>query len=163
TMPLVASAYYACDSLSAFFTGWITDRISGHSQTRIRKYSMAIGSISATICLIGCAQSSSRDYLIWFMALGLSSGASGWGPLTFSQTFAGPQLAGKWAGLQNGFANFAGIFSPMITGFLFQWTGHFTAPLAAAAFVALCGAIAWSSVIDPSQDAENQSIPRNIE
>ena len=155
-MPLIASAYYTCDSLSAFSTGWITDRLArpGGSQTRVRKLSMAIGSISAAICLIGCAQAGPRTYLIWFMALGLCSGASGWGPLTFSQTFAGPQSAGKWAGLQNGFANFAGIFSPMVTGLLVHRTGSFTAPLAIAASVALMGAIAWSSVISPGSRSE---------
>ncbi len=164
TMPLVASAYYACDSLSALSTGWITDQLtrSGRSQTQVRKFSMAFGSVSAAICLVGCAFATPNNYLAWFMALGLSSGMSGWGPLTFSQTLAGPSAAGKWAGLQNGFANFAGIFSPMITGFLVHWTGRFTSPLAVAAFVALCGAIAWSSIIGPSQTAENQSIPRNL-
>jgi len=164
TMPLVASAYYACDSLSAFSTGWITDRLagSGRSQTRVRKLSMAIGSISAAACLIGCAQAGPRTYPIWFMALGLCSGASGWGPLTFSQTFAGPQSAAKWAGLQNGFANFAGIFSPMVTGFLVHRTGSFTAPLAIAAFVALLGAIAWSSVRGPAQATEAQFTARTL-
>ena len=164
-MPLVASAYYACDALAAFSTGWITDFLvrSGPSQTRVRKLSMTVGGVSAAICLVGCALATSHTYLIWFIALGISSGASGWGPLTFAQTFAGPHSAGKWTGLQNGFANFAGIFSPMITGFLVHWTGRFTSPLAIAACVALLGAFAWSSVADPPQTAGGQVASSKLE
>jgi len=33
----------------------------------------------------------------------------------FAQTLAGPESAGRWMGLQNGFANFAGIVSPADT------------------------------------------------
>ena len=150
-MPLVASAYYACDAIGALSTGWTTDLLTrpGRSQTRVRKFSMAIGGVSAAICLVGCAFAGPRSYLIWLMMLGFSSGMSGWGPLAFAQTFAGPRAAGKWGALQNGFANFAGIFSPMITGFLVQWTGGFTAPLALAASVALLGAFSWRSLTPP--------------
>lgn len=163
-MPLVGSAYYACDAFAALSTGLITDFLvrSGHSLTRVRKFSMALGSVLAAFMLIGCAFAGPRNYLFWLMALGLSSGISGWGVLCFAQSLAGPLAAGKWAGLQNGFANFAGILSPMITGFLVHWTGRFTAPLGLAAGVALIGAFSWCSIVGPAPQAEEQFAPRNI-
>ncbi|HJZ65238.1 MAG TPA: MFS transporter [Candidatus Acidoferrum sp.] len=151
-MTFVAAAFYACDSLGALSTGWITDLLvrSGRSQPRVRKFSMAFGGVLAAIMLVGCALAGPRTYFYWLIALGLSSGTNGWGPLAFAQTFAGSGAAGKWTGLQNGFANFSGMFSPMITGFLVQWTGRFAAPLGLAAFVAILGALSWISVADSS-------------
>jgi len=151
-MTFVAAAFYACDSLGALSTGWITDILvrSGYSQPRVRKFSMALGGVLAAIMLVGSAFAGPHTYFYWLIALGLSTGTNGWGPLTFAQTFAGPRVAGKWAGLQNGFANFSGMFSPMITGFLAQWTGRFAAPLGMAALVAIIGALSWTSVAESS-------------
>src|SRR5262249_23196229 len=134
-------------SAGALSTGCLTDLLArtDHSRLRLRKFSMAFGSVLAAMMLVGCAFAGQNTYFYWLVAMGLSTGMSGWGVLSFSQTFAGPQLAGKWGGLQNGFANFAGIFSPMITGFLVQWTGHFAAPLGVAALMAIFGALSWSS------------------
>ena len=151
-MTFVAATFYACDSLGALSTGCITDILvrSGHSQPRVRKFSMALGGVLAAIMLVGCALAGPRTYFYWLIALGLSTGTNGWGPLAFAQTFAGPRVAGKWAGLQNGFANFSGMFSPLITGFLVQWTGRFSAPLVVAALIAIIGALSWTSVAESS-------------
>jgi sugar phosphate permease len=155
-MPLVASAYFASDAVAALSTGWITDFLvrSGRRPTQVRKFSMAIGGVSAAVSLVGCALAGPHTYLAWLVSLGVSSGVSGWGPLTFAQTLAGPRAAGKWTGLQNGLANFAGVFSPMITGFLVGWTGRFTSPLALSACVALFGAFAWAALPGPSSQTE---------
>src|SRR5215475_11991671 len=157
-MTFVAAAFYACDSLGALSTGWITDLLvrSGRSQPRVRKFSMAFGGVLAAIMLVGSAFAGPHTYFYWLIALGFSTGTNGWGPLAFAQTFAGPRAAGKWAGLQNGFANFSGIFSPMITGFLVQWTGRFAAPLGVAAFMAVIGALSWSS----ARVSTDEVIPR---
>jgi MFS family permease len=157
-MPIVAATYYACDSLGAFSMGCLTDILAstGRSKLRVRKLSMAFGSVISAVMLVGCAFAGPNTYFYWLVAMGLSVGASGWGVLSLSQTFAGPQLAGKWGGLQNGFANFSGIFSPMITGFLVQWTGRFTAPLGVAAFMAILGTLSWTFASETS----SLSVPR---
>jgi MFS family permease len=56
---------------------------------------------------------------------------------------AGPDATGKWTGLQNGFANLAGVVAPAITGFLVDRTGNFLAPLAIAAAVLVAGGLSW--------------------
>jgi sugar phosphate permease len=59
------------------------------------------------------------------------------------QTLAGPRLAGRWVGMQNCVANFAGIIAPVLTGFLVQRTGHFSAALMVAAAFAALGVVGW--------------------
>jgi len=61
----------------------------------------------------------------------------------FAQTLAGPESAGKWMGLQNGFANSAGIVSPALAGFLLDRTGDFTAAFMITATMMLGGGFAW--------------------
>jgi MFS transporter, ACS family, D-galactonate transporter len=72
---------------------------------------------------------------------------TGSGVFAFTQTLAGPQAAGRWAGLQNGFANFAGVVAPALTGFVVDRTRSFTAPLAITAAVLMLGGVAWIFVV----------------
>ena len=62
---------------------------------------------------------------------------------TFSQTLAGPHAVGRWTGLQNGFANLAGVVGPALTGFIVDWTGHFQVALVITAGVSLLSGISW--------------------
>jgi MFS transporter, ACS family, D-galactonate transporter len=54
---------------------------------------------------------------------------------------------GRWTGLQNGFANFAGVIGPALTGFLVDKTGHFATALAISAAVCVAGGFAWVLVV----------------
>jgi len=56
---------------------------------------------------------------------------------------AGPQAAGRWTGLQNGFANLAGVVAPALTGFAVERTGSFVAPMVITTAVLMVGAMAW--------------------
>lgn len=85
----------------------------------------------------------SHWYLACLLAIGVGEGAAGSGPFAFSQTLAGPHAAGKWSGLQSGFANVAGIVAPALTGFLLDRTGNFLAPLAVTAAVSVAGGLSW--------------------
>jgi MFS family permease len=67
----------------------------------------------------------------------------------FGQTLAGPAGVGRWIGLQNGFANFAGVIGPALTGFLVDRTGHFAAALVIAAVICVGGGFAWVLVVGP--------------
>ena len=69
------------------------------------------------------------------------------GIFAFSQTLAGPEAAGRWTGLQNGFANLAGVVAPALTGFAVDRTGSFVAPMAITTVVLIVGAIAWVFVV----------------
>jgi ACS family hexuronate transporter-like MFS transporter len=67
----------------------------------------------------------------------------------FGQTLAGPLGVGRWIGLQNGFANFAGIIGPALTGFLVDRTGHFAVALVISAVICVAGGFAWIFAVGP--------------
>jgi len=148
-MAKTAGAYYLFDAASALATGWFADFFirRGRSVTIVRKSAMALGHTILAIGLGGCALAGPHTYLAWLMLVGLGMGMSGAGIFAFCQTLAGPQAAGRWAGLQNGLANVAGIVSPAVAGFLADRTGHFTTALVITALISLIGAFAWALVV----------------
>lgn len=148
-MVKIASAYYLVEAFSAIATGWLSDSFirAGHSPTLVRKSAMAIGHMIAAAALMGCALAASQAYLISLIAVAIGSGTAGAGPFAFSQTLAGPQAVGKWTGLQNGFANLAGVVAPTLTGYLVDRTGSFLAPLTIAVVILIVGGLSWLFVV----------------
>jgi MFS transporter, ACS family, D-galactonate transporter len=126
-------------------TGWLSDFFirRGHSPTLVRKSAMVIGHTIAAIAVAGCALSNPQWYPVCLVATGVGCGAVGAGPLAFSQTLAGPHGAGKWTGLQNGFANVAGVVAPALTGFLVERTGELPGPTRDHC----CGIGGWRSLV----------------
>lgn len=149
SMAVVAAVCYGVDAISAVSTGWLQDFAitKGNSPTLVRKSAMVIGFSMAAVGLLGCALASATSYLPWLLAAGFGCGMTGPGLYTFPQTLAGPAAVGKWYGWQNGFANFAGITGPALTGFVLQHTGKFFAPFAITAAVCIGGALAWVLIV----------------
>jgi len=149
TMSLVAGLYYAVDGVSAISTGWLQDLWirKGQTPTVARKAAMAIGFSLAAVAIIGCALAGQGSYLPWLLAAGWGCGMTGPGLYTFPQRLAGPEAVGKWYGWQNGFANFAGVIGPALTGFVLQHTGSFLAPFAITAGVCVVGVVAWVWIV----------------
>ena len=145
TMSKVASLYFAVDAIFCLTTGAVADHFirRGHSPTRVRKTAMALGHVTAAIALTGLAFAGSDHYLGWLFAVAAGSGMSSAGVFAFAQTLAGPETAGRWAALQNGFANFAGVLGATLTGFIVDKTAHFTGAFEIAAAIMLLGGIAW--------------------
>ncbi len=143
-MALVAGLCYGVDALSSISTGWLQDFaiLSGYTPTLVRKSAMVIGFSMAAVGLLGCALAAD-SYIPWLLAAGFGCGMTGPGLYTFPQTLAGSAAVGKWYGWQNGFANFAGITGPALTGFVLQHTGKFFAPFAITAAICVGGSLAW--------------------
>jgi ACS family D-galactonate transporter-like MFS transporter len=150
-MSKVAAAYYVAEAFAALATGWVTDACvrRGGSPTLVRKSAMAIGHVIAAFGLMACAFAGPHTYLFTLFAIALGSGMFGSGIFACAQILAGPRTAGRWVGLQNGFANFAGVIGPALTGFVVEWTGRFTVALAVTAFVSLLGALSWTFFVGP--------------
>lgn len=149
SMAAVAGLCYGVDALSAISTGWLQDFaiLRGYTPTLVRKSAMVIGFSMAAIGLLGCSLAGANSYVPWLLAAGFGCGMTGPGLYTFPQTLAGPGAVGKWYGWQNGFANFAGITGPALTGFVLQRTGKFFAPFAITAAICVAGALAWVFVV----------------
>lgn len=163
TMAKTASVYYLVDAASAIVTGWISDFWirRGGTPTVVRKSAMAIGHAIAAIAMGGCAMAGPLAYLPWLMAAGVGSGMTGQ-VLAFPQTLAGPQGVGRWTGLQNGFANVAGIVGPALTGFVVDRTGSFLAPFAITAAVLVAGGLAWVFVVGRVEQVDWTSERRGL-
>lgn len=140
-----AALYYTVDAAAALATGWVTDYWirRGSAAGMIRKLAMALGWTMAAIGFLGCSFAGPHSYLAWLIVTGVGCGIGNSGIWAFSQTLAGPQAAGRWVGLQNGFANFAGVVGPALTGFIVDWTGHFRAALLITAGVCLLSGFSW--------------------
>jgi ACS family D-galactonate transporter-like MFS transporter len=159
SMSKIASAYYAIDALSAISTGLFSDFFirRGYTATLVRKAAMAIGHTIAGIALAGCALVNSHWYLLCLAAVGIGCGTAKAGTFAFSQTLAGAHATGKWTGLQNGFANLAGVVAPALTGFLVDRTGNFLAPLAITAAVLVAGGLSWVFGVGPIEQVRWES------
>jgi ACS family D-galactonate transporter-like MFS transporter len=159
-MAWTAGMLYAIDSTAAIIAGWIADRFirRGVGACSARKWPMIVGLLIGAVSLVGCAAAGPKTWLVCLAGAAIGCGASSSGVYAVPQTLAGPRMAGRWVGMQNCVANFAGIIAPALTGYLVQRTGHFSSALTFAAVVAALGALAWifgvrsSDEPDPMRD-----------
>jgi MFS family permease len=144
-MSRVAALYYLTDATSAFVSGWFSDlwMRRGGGTTMVRKTVAGVGCALSAVSLACLSVATPETYLYCLIATGVGAGLATPGAFAFGQTLAGTDGVGRWTGLQNGFANLSGIIGPALTGFLVDKTGHFGAPVAIAAGMAVAGGIAW--------------------
>jgi len=145
SMAWTAGMIYAIDSAAAVLTGRVADLWirRGASACSARKWPMVGGLLLAVVALLGCAAAGPKTWLALLAAAAVGCGTASSGIYAVPQTLAGPQLAGRWVGMQNCVANFAGIVAPVLTGFLVERSGHFGTALTFAAGVAALGALGW--------------------
>jgi MFS transporter, ACS family, D-galactonate transporter len=155
-----AGTLYAVDSVCAIATGWISDRCirGGGSATFVRKWAMGIGFSVAAVALAACAVAGPGTYLACLVVIAVGCGIANANVFAVAQTLAGPRGAGRWVGLQNCIANFAGIFGPALTGIIVDWTGHFEVALAVVALVTLGGGVAWVFVVRQVEETRWQTV-----
>ncbi len=144
-MAKIAALYYTVDAAAALATGCIADFWirRGLSAGAMRKTAMTLGWTTAAVGLLGCSSAGPHSYLAWLMVAGVGLGTGNASIWAFTQTLAGPRAVGRWAGLQNGFGNLAGVIGPALTGFTVDWTGHFQVAIGITAGVCLIGALVW--------------------
>jgi predicted MFS family arabinose efflux permease len=124
-MAVFSSLSYLSIALSSVASGWLSDRwiARGGSPTLVRKTFAGCGLGLSTVLI---AVQITNDVTI-----------------AISQTLAGPGAAGQWTGVQNGFANLAGVAAPWFTGWITQETGDFFLAFLAAATAVLISAAAY--------------------
>jgi MFS transporter, ACS family, D-galactonate transporter len=141
-MALFGSFAFLLIGLVSLTCGWLSDYLisRGGTPNRVRKSFAGTGLALSTIILpVAYIKDETSAMVLLFCACA----AFGiYTPTLFAitQTLAGPLAAGKWTGLQNGFANMAGVIAPVVTGWLVQSTGQFHLAFVVAAVIALAGA-----------------------
>jgi len=145
TMVFVAGTAYLLNSLTATLSGWLSDLCLalGSTPTRVRKTFLATGIGGAGMLLLLCAFAPNRPAIFLLLLGSAFLGICNSNIWALTQTLAGPNVVGRWAGLQNFLGNLSGIAAPALTGFLVERTQHFFSAFAVMAVVALLGAMSW--------------------
>jgi MFS family permease len=150
-MTRLTTLVFLITGLSTVAAGWISDRLiaSGLSPTRVRKTvvvgGMLVASTLTALPLISLGHASAGLALLSFACVGYGAFASNHWAIT--QTLAGPVMAGRWSGLQNGFANLSGIAAPWLAGWIAQANGSSRLAFVAAGSIALLGALSWGLLV----------------
>jgi MFS transporter, ACS family, D-galactonate transporter len=134
--------------------GKLSDRWiqAGSSPTVVRKGTMAFGctAFGISVALLALAPST---LLIWMLALtGFLLGISCCATWAIPQTLAGPEMVGRWTGMQNFIGNLGGAVAPFLTGYLLDRTGEFYWPFFITAGVAWIGGASWAFIVGPIEE-----------
>lgn len=148
-MAPIGAAVYALAAVAGVITGWLSDRwlARGASLNRVRKTTLLLGFGGLTLCLGLCAVAGHVGSLLAMAGCGASLGVKAAGLYSCVQTLGGPAASARWMGVQNTFANIAGITAPVITGVTVDRTGSFNAAFVIAAVLAVIGIVAFGFVV----------------
>jgi ACS family D-galactonate transporter-like MFS transporter len=155
-MARVGGLIFLLAAVSAIATGKLSDRwiASGASATRVRKTLLGGGMTGLGVFLAAAAVAPDK-LLVWALApAGVCLGVNGAHCWAVTQTLAGPQVSGRWTGVQNFVGNFAGAFAPAITGYLLTRTGEFYWPFVSAAMISWIGALSWVFAVGPIEPVD---------
>ncbi|MEJ6012003.1 MFS transporter [Novosphingobium aquae] len=149
TMAWLGGAVYVIASLSGLVFGKMADRLvaGGTDPGKVRRFFVQASMVVAVLCMLACATGVPELAIAGLLAYGLSNGLGYFSIMSIGQTLAGPRAAGKWMGLQNGFAGLAGMISPVVTGFSIDATGDYRIAFLIAAALAVAGMAAWGVII----------------
>jgi MFS family permease len=150
-MAEVGGAMMLTAAISAIVSGRLSDRWirAGATTTHVRRGFMMAGGLSVG-AFIMAAVVAPRDVSVGLLMLaGAGFGMSSSNVWAITQTLAGPQAAGRWAGSQNFIGNLSGTIGPALTGLLVDRTGHFFWPFLIAGGMAWTGAAVWAFLLGP--------------
>jgi len=148
-MATLGGAIYLVYAAACTASGWASDRwiAAGGSATLVRKTFFVATLVVSVFGLLLGATDSATLALAGLFTTAVGMGAVGPHIFATAQTLAGPKASGKWVGVQNGWANFAGILGPIATGMIVDATGGFEGAFLLAAAVTFLGVIAWAVMI----------------
>jgi ACS family D-galactonate transporter-like MFS transporter len=164
-MSMVGGAAFFALAISVLISGAAADRwiANGASPTRVLKFfcgtGLGVASVSfLTVFLVADHTIAMAILIFSCIALGLCS-PNLW---TMTQILAGPQTAGKWAGLENFCGNLAGILAPIVVGEILQHTGQFFYAFAITSAVSMAGAAAYLFLVAEVEPVKWAAWPTNV-
>jgi len=138
-------------AIVATLSGWAADRMiqRGSDAIKVRKGFTIAGFVVASTELIGGmteSQSVALFFAIFSLAgLGLAT-ANFW---ALTQTMIPGAAIGRISGLQNCASNLSGIVAPILSGWLKQTTGSYTAPMQAIWIFLVTGIFCYTVLVRP--------------
>ncbi|MEK7685244.1 MAG: MFS transporter [Verrucomicrobiota bacterium] len=130
--------------------GWASDRwiAGGGTPTRVRKTFVITGLLLCAALMLSAAFVADRSISLGLLiAASLSLGIFTSNVWAVTQTLAGPEAAGRWAGIQNAIGNLGGVISPVVTGLIVGGTGSFFLAFAVASVMLVLGAAAYLTLV----------------
>ena len=149
-MTYATTAFFVADGASILLVGYMLDRWvrRGASFNRAYKTALALSCAGVGLCLIGSTLVTGLVAASLILLLtGVMDGFNSPSNPSVTQTFAGPRATGRWMGIQNAVGNVAGMTAPVVTGYLVESSGNYTAASIVSGVVALCGLVAWLVVV----------------
>ncbi len=148
-MAEISGLVYAVYAISSFTAGRLSDRWieSGASTNRVRKTGIVLAHVIMTASLLVAAIGNATVSVLSLVCAGVAFGLNTSTLYSIGQTLAGPEVAGKWMGVQNSLANIAGVVAPIVTGRVVDLTGHYDWAFVIAAAMAAVGIVGWAMVI----------------
>jgi MFS transporter, ACS family, D-galactonate transporter len=139
--------------------GWIADRFVGRGwdETRTRKTVVTIA-FATGLLLIPAAAVDSPTAAIALIIGGSLVGLATGNLLVILQSCAPPSEVGLWTGIENFFGNLAGVFAPLMTGYLINRTGSYAPGFALAALVLIAGAASYWFIVGELTTARRFSV-----
>ncbi len=142
---LFSIAPWICQFVVGNLAALVADRMiaGGADVTRVRKIMQCGGLLSAAACLLAASQATTVA-----MALVTICGAMGLGALCWAGFFANyldvaPEHADVLYGIGNVGGTIPGIMGAVVTGWLLDLTGGYTATFVLAAAISTFGALVW--------------------
>ena len=150
SMSRLTSAIFLLIASATLITGWVSDRLiaAGATPTRVR-LSVVVGGLtvaSSLIALVFVHRNPAVSVGILAVAC-VGYGVYSSNHWAITQTLAGPEIAGRWASLQNGFSNLSGVAAPWVAGLIVQINGSARLAFVVAGAVALVGAFSWGVLV----------------
>ena len=151
SMTRLTSGFFLIDSLSVLATGWLLDAWirRGASANRAYKSALVLSAAGVGVCLLASGGAALPGAVALLLAAAVMDGVNAPAVCSLVQHFAGPLASGRWMGVQNAVANVAGMVAPVVTGYLVEATGHYSAALWLAGVVALVGLVGWLVIVPP--------------
>jgi ACS family glucarate transporter-like MFS transporter len=148
TAGLAASLPAICGFFGGVLGGVFSDRLlkRGFSLTAARKVPIVTGMLLSTSMIL-CNYVDSSTVVVWIMALaffGKGVGSLGWAVVSDTSP---KQIAGLSGGLFNTFGNIAAITTPIVIGYIVQWTNSFNGALVFVAANALTAIVAYLFIV----------------
>ena len=144
-MAIFSSLAYLSIALSSVSSGWLSDRwiARGASPTLVRKTFTGCGLVLSTALVAVQMTNNESTAMALLLFACVAFGMYTSNTFAITQTLAGPGAAGRWTGMQNGFANLAGVAAPWFTGWITQRSGSFYFAFLAAAIAVILSAAAY--------------------